>query len=134
VPAFHFSARSAFDRNATLWCGYVIERGGKTTYFAADSAVGPHFASIRERFGRPDLALLPIGAYQPEWFMHPVHMAPSDALDIHHTLGAKTSVAIHHGTFQLGDDAIDTPARVIASLQPPDSFQVLSNGQTLTLT
>src|SRR4029077_19959414 len=69
VPAVHFSARGIFDRNRTLWCGYVIEAGNRMVYFAGDTGFGPHFAAIRERFGAPRLALLPIGAYQPHWFM-----------------------------------------------------------------
>jgi L-ascorbate metabolism protein UlaG (beta-lactamase superfamily) len=134
VPAVHFAGRTARDRNETLWCGYVIQSQSRTIYFAADSAIGPHFAAIRERFGPPDLALLPIGAYRPEWFMHPVHMGPADALNVHQTLQAKTSLAIHHGTFQLGDDAPDTPAKVIASLSASESFLVLPNGQSAKIT
>ena len=76
VPAQHFSARGIFDRNLTLWCGYVIETPDRIIYFAGDTGFGDHFAMIRERFGAPHLALLPIGAYEPRWFMSPVHMSP----------------------------------------------------------
>jgi len=76
VPALHFSARGIFDRNKALWCGYAIEYSGRLVYFAGDTSFGGHFAQIRERFGSPPLALLPIGAYEPRWFMSPVHMAP----------------------------------------------------------
>src|SRR5690242_18624979 len=69
VPALHFSARGLFDRNRTLWCGYVIETAGRTVYFAGDTAFGDHFGMIRGRFGAPQVALLPIGAYEPRWFM-----------------------------------------------------------------
>ncbi|HLI84125.1 MAG TPA: MBL fold metallo-hydrolase [Bryobacteraceae bacterium] len=75
VPTLHFSGRGLFDRNRTLWCGYVIEAAHQTIYFAGDTGFGPHFAQIRERFGPPRLALLPIGASEPRWFMAPVHMA-----------------------------------------------------------
>jgi L-ascorbate metabolism protein UlaG (beta-lactamase superfamily) len=109
VPALHFSARGIFDRNKTLWCGYAIEFPERLVYFAGDTGFGNHFAQIREKFGSPQLALLPIGAYEPRWFMAPVHMAPEEALRAHQILGAKTSIAIHHGTFQLADDGIDTP-------------------------
>jgi L-ascorbate metabolism protein UlaG (beta-lactamase superfamily) len=109
VPAQHFSARGLFDRNSTLWCGYVIETGDRIVYFAGDTGFGDHFASIRERFGAPSLALLPIGAYEPRWFMSPIHMAPDEAIRAHEILAAATSIAIHHGTFQLADDGIDTP-------------------------
>jgi L-ascorbate metabolism protein UlaG (beta-lactamase superfamily) len=133
VPAFHFSARALFDRNRTLWCGYVWEAADGLVYFAGDTAFGNHFARIRERFGAPRLALLPIGAYEPRWFMAPVHMAPEDAVRAHQVLGARTSIAIHHGTFQLGDEAIDTPKRRLMASNPGDNFLVLDNGQSVSL-
>jgi L-ascorbate metabolism protein UlaG (beta-lactamase superfamily) len=133
VPALHFSARGIFDRNRTLWCGYVIEAEDRIVYFAGDTGFGAHFASIRERFGAPRLALLPIGAYEPRWFMSPVHMAPDEAVRAHQILAARTSIAIHHGTFQLADDAIDTPPRLLRECAPGDSFLVLRNGQSMSL-
>jgi L-ascorbate metabolism protein UlaG (beta-lactamase superfamily) len=133
VPALHFASRGIFDRNRTLWCGYVIEAADRVVYFAGDTAFGNHFASIRERFGAPRLALLPIGAYEPRWFMSPVHMAPDEAVRAHQILGAETSIAIHHGTFQLGDEGIDTPKRRLIGCAPGDSFLVLDNGQSVTL-
>jgi L-ascorbate metabolism protein UlaG (beta-lactamase superfamily) len=132
VPAMHFSARGLFDRNRTLWCGYVIEAKDGLIYFAGDTGFGRHFAMIRERFGPPRLALLPIGAYQPRWFMSPVHMAPEDAVKAHEILGARSSIAIHHGTFQLTDEAIDTPARELRRWAP-ESFLALANGDFATL-
>jgi L-ascorbate metabolism protein UlaG (beta-lactamase superfamily) len=133
VPALHFSARGIFDRNRTLWCGYVIEAGNRIVYFAGDTAFGAHFSLIRERFGAPRLALLPIGAYEPRWFMSPVHMAPDEAVRAHAILGAQKSIAIHHGTFQLADDSIDTPKERLRACAPGDSFVVLDNGQSVTL-
>jgi L-ascorbate metabolism protein UlaG (beta-lactamase superfamily) len=134
VPAMHFSARGLFDRNLTLWCGYVVETAGRIVYFAGDTAFGAHFAQIRARFGPPRLALLPIGAYEPRWFMSPIHMAPDEAVRAHQILGTQTSVAIHHGTFQLGDDGIDTPKRKLRESAVGDSFLVLDNGRSVTLT
>ena len=128
VPALHFSSRGIFDRNMTLWCGYVIECQERLVYFAGDTGFGRHFAQIREKFGSPHLALLPIGAYEPRWFMAPVHMAPGDAIKAHEILAAKTSIAIHHGTFQLADDGLDTPKRQLLS-SAPESFLVLNNGE-----
>ena len=133
VPALHFSGRGIFDRNRTSWCGYVIETADRIVYFAGDTAFGRHFALIRERFGAPRLALLPIGAYEPRWFMSPVHMGPDEAVRAHEILGAKTSIAIHHGTFQLGDEGIDTPKERLRACAPGDSFLVLNNGQSTTL-
>jgi L-ascorbate metabolism protein UlaG (beta-lactamase superfamily) len=132
VPALHFSARGVFDRNKTLWCGYVVEDVRGSIYFAGDTAFGDHFAWIRERHGPPTVALLPIGAYDPRWFMSPVHMAPEEALKAHRILGAKTSVAIHHGTFQLTDESLDTPAKRLQECAGAESFIVLKNGQALT--
>ena len=132
VPALHFSGRGLFDRNRTLWCGYVIERQDTVIYFAGDTAFGSHFAAVRKRFGPPRLSLLPIGAYEPRWFMSAVHMAPEQAPRAHQVLGARTSLAIHHGTFQLGDEAVDTPARLFrAATRRPASFHILRNGEFL---
>jgi L-ascorbate metabolism protein UlaG (beta-lactamase superfamily) len=133
VPALHFSARGPFDRNRTLWCGYMIEAADRIIYFAGDTAFGAHFAQIREKFGAPRLALLPIGAYRPYWFMSAVHMSPADAVRAHQILAAATSIAIHHGTFQLADEGIDTPKRDLRACDPGDSFLILDNGQSVTL-
>jgi L-ascorbate metabolism protein UlaG (beta-lactamase superfamily) len=129
VPALHFSARGISDRNKTLWCGYAIEGQDRLVYFAGDTAFGGHFAQIREKFGAPYVALLPIGAYAPRWFMSPVHMAPDEAVRAHEILAAKTSIAIHHGTFQLSDDGIDTPKKELLASADHESFLVLHNGQ-----
>lgn len=130
VPALHFSARGILDRNKTLWCGYVVEDLDSVVYFAGDTSFGSHFAQIREKFGSPQLALLPIGAYEPRWFMSPVHMAPEEAVRAHQTLGAKISIAVHHGTFQLADDGIDTPQKQLMVCRRDDSFLILRNGES----
>lgn len=109
VPAQHFSGRGLFDRDRTLWLGYLIKGPAGATYFAGDTGDGPHFDEIKKRFGAPRLALLPIGAYQPGWFMSGVHVNPAEALKAHDRLGAGTSVGIHFGTFPLADDAQDEP-------------------------
>ncbi len=129
VPAFHFSGRWLHDRNKTLWCGYVMEFQECVVYFAGDTAFGPHFQQIREKFGSPRLALLPIGAYLPRWFMSRVHMGPDDAVRVHRILSAQTSIAIHHGTFQLAHDGIDTPKKELIAAARDDRFLALNNGQ-----
>ena len=134
VPALHFSSRGIFDRNTTLWCGYVIEYQERLVYFAGDTAFGHHFAWIREKFGSPRVALLPIGAYQPRWFMSRVHMGPDQAVKAHQILGARTSIAIHHGTFQLADEGLDTPRKELLACAPDESFLVLENGQFAEIT
>ena len=113
VPARHWSSRGFSDRAATLWCGYAIEAPGGLVYFAADSGYGRHFAEIRDRVGSPRVALLPIGAYLPRWFMEPFHLSPDDALQAHADLGAQTSLATHFGTFNLADDGETQPVEVL---------------------
>jgi L-ascorbate metabolism protein UlaG (beta-lactamase superfamily) len=129
VPALHFSGRAIYDRNVILWCGYVIECRERLVYFAGDTGFGSHFAQIREKFGAPHLALLPIGAYEPRWFMSPIHMAFDEAGRAHKILAARTSIAIHHGTFQLSDEGIDTPKKQLIAYAQDESFLVLNNGQ-----
>ncbi|WP_439596580.1 MBL fold metallo-hydrolase [Falsiroseomonas sp.] len=112
VPAQHFSARTPFDRNRALWGGFVIQApDGATVYFAGDSGWCPHFAEIGRRFGRIDLALIPIGAYAPRWFMRTQHMDPEEAVLAHLACGARASLAMHFGTFfRLTDEPIEEPA------------------------
>ena len=137
TPARHFSARTPFDRNRALWSGFMLEAGGRRLLFAGDSGAGPHWAQIGERLGAPDLALLPIGAYAPRWFMAPVHMDPADAVRAHLALGARRSIGMHFGTFQLTDEAMDDPPRELAiaarAQGVADAFTVLGEGETLVL-
>lgn len=114
VPAEHFSIRKPLDFNATLWGGFVLETPAGTIYFVGDTGNGLHFAAIRERFGPVTLSLIPIGAYAPRWFMSPVHIDPSEAVAAGLTVESQVSLAIHFGTFLLGDDAFDEPQRALA--------------------
>jgi L-ascorbate metabolism protein UlaG (beta-lactamase superfamily) len=107
----------------------VIECQERLVYFAGDTAFGEHFEQIREKFGSPHVALLPIGAYQPRWFMSPVHMGPDEAVKAHKILAAGTSIAIHHGTFQLADDGIDNPRKELLACAGHEPFLILGNGQ-----
>jgi L-ascorbate metabolism protein UlaG (beta-lactamase superfamily) len=134
VPAQHFSGRGLFDRDRALWAGFVVTGPAGSVYFAGDTGFGPHFAKIRERYGPPRLALLPIGAYRPEWFMSRVHMSPDEALSSHRILGAGTSVGIHFGTFRLADDGQDEPAerigaRLAEEAEPAPRFWILGFGE-----
>ncbi len=104
VPSQHFCARAMSDRNRTLWGGFVISTPGGNIYFAGDTGWSDHFAEISRRFPSIRLALLPIGAYLPRWFMKPAHINPEEAVRASLVLKASTSVAIHYGTFNLGDD------------------------------
>ena len=115
VPAEHFSARGPLDRNTSLWGGFVLTTPAGTIYFAGDSGDGAHFAAIRERFGPMTLSFLPIGAYEPRWFMAPVHIDPKEALAASLALESGVSVAIHFGVFRLADDAFDAPPKALAA-------------------
>ena len=112
--AQHFSARGVFDRNYALWGGFLIEAAGRRILFAGDTGYGPHFREIAARLGPIDLALLPIGAYEPRWFMKDIHMNPAEAVQAHLDLAARQSLAMHFGTFQLTPEAIDAPVRALA--------------------
>lgn len=137
VRAQHFSARGISDRNRTLWCGYWISTPAGAVYFAADTAFGPHFEEIRKRLGRPRIALLPIGAYKPEWFMSPVHMSPVQAVEAHRILAPERSVAIHWGTFQLADDGYDEPVvdlrKALAEHSGLPPFEAIQNGTAIEI-
>ena len=110
VPAQHFSSRGTFDRDATLWCGFVIRRSGGNIYFAADSGYNESiFKEIGSQCSPIEISLLPIGAYKPEWFMSPIHCSPEEAVQIHIDIKSRQSIASHFGTFQLADDGKDEP-------------------------
>ena len=118
TPARHFSARRLGDRNRTLWCGFAIERSGKRAYFAADTAYHPLFGEIGARCGPFDFAMIPIGAYDPRWFMNVVHVDPEEAVQMYQDIvGAHPGaplplmLGIHWGTFRLTDEPMDEPPR-----------------------
>ena len=138
TPAQHWSARSAGKRNGTLWGGFWLRRPqeARSVYFAADSGLGRLFERIHERLGVPDTAFLPIGAYEPRWFMREQHMNPEDAVQAFLALGSPRSVAMHFGTFRLTDEGIDQPARDLAVALAahgvsPERFVVPRFGETL---
>lgn len=114
VPARHFSGRGLFDRNRTLWGGFVLESTGGPIYFVGDTGWGAHFQQVKDRFGAVRLAIIPIGAFRPEWFMGPMHISPKDAVRAHQLLEAKVSVPMHYGTFKLADDEQDEPLEELA--------------------
>ncbi|WP_443113948.1 MBL fold metallo-hydrolase [Herbaspirillum seropedicae] len=153
VPATHWSARGLFDRSETLWGGWVLQAmdcPGKadttrqspvapfSVYFAGDTGYSKDFRDIGERFGHFDLALIPIGAYAPRWFMQNQHVDPAQAVLIHQDVHARRSVAIHWGTFELADDALDEAPRELAKAMQAaglsqEQFVTLKHGETLKL-
>ena len=115
LPALHWSKRTIADTNRSLWGAFLIELQAGSIYFGADTGfgTGETFREVKRLFGPPRLSLLPIGAYEPRWFMAPQHMNPKEAVTAHKLLGSKQSLAIHHGTIQLTDEAIDAPAKAL---------------------
>lgn len=106
VPARHFSARGLFDRNKTLWCGYIIHSKAGNIYFAGDTGYGEFFKDIRRRYGDIFASIIPIGAYKPRWFMESIHLSPKEAIQVHRDLQSEQSFAMHFGTFPLADDGM----------------------------
>jgi N-acyl-phosphatidylethanolamine-hydrolysing phospholipase D len=143
VPAQHWSARGLTDRSETLWGGWVLQTAAGATkpfsiYFAGDTGYSRDFQDIGRRFGSFDLALIPIGAYAPRWFMQGQHVDPAQAVQIHRDVHARRSIGIHWGSFELADDPLDEPPRLLAEESQKaglesGEFTVLRHGETLKL-
>lgn len=138
VPALHWSSRGLRDRRMALWGGFMLRAGGKLIYFAGDTGYGTGaiFRDLRQRFGPVDLALLPIGAYDPRWFMAAQHTDPEDAVQIMLDLDATAAIGIHWGTFKLTDEPMEEPAqRLAAELRTrglaADRFRALRPGDSI---
>lgn len=109
LPAQHWSVRGIGDRNKTLWGAFLIQTKLFKIYFAGDTGYGKHFSYVYDQFGAIDLALLPIGAYEPRWFMEAQHINPEEAVIASKDLHANKAIAIHFGTFQLANESINQP-------------------------
>jgi L-ascorbate metabolism protein UlaG (beta-lactamase superfamily) len=133
VPARHWCRRSPFGTNTRLWGGFMLRAGGRLVYFVGDSGYDPAlFAEIGERCGKPDLALIPIGAYEPRWFMSTAHMDPAEAVQVHRDVGARRSLAMHWGTFQLTDEGREDPLRELSrALAPGEDFTAPEPGASV---
>jgi len=132
----HRSGRGVTDQNKTLWGGFVIKTRLGNIYFAGDTGYGPHFKEAGNTHGEFILSLLPIGAYEPRWFMKSAHLNPRDAVAAHLDLNSQKSMAIHFGTFQLTYEGIDQPItdlkKAVTDLQVPETdFIVPEFGQTI---
>ncbi len=138
VPSQHWSRRGLFDTNETLWGGFVIEGKAARIYHAGDTAYFEGFKEIGARFPSLDAALLPIGAYDPPWFMEKQHMNPEQATQAFVDLGAKSFVAMHWGTFKLTDEPLDEPPQRLRAewarrALPPESLRIPAIGETISL-
>ena len=141
TPANHWSARGVNDRRMTLWAGHFVETPAGSIWFAGDSGYGNGtiFTDIRQRHGTPDLALIPIGAYEPRWFMAPQHVNPAEAVRILQDLGARNALGIHWGTFQLTDEGREAARLALATALtaaaiPPARFVAAQPGRVYEFT
>ena len=135
VPAQHFSARGLRDRNAVHWCSWVLETPGGKVFFSCDTGYSPDARNIGEGFGPFRLSLLPIGGYQPRWFMSTMHVNPPEAVKMHRDLRSEQSLGMHWGTFKLTDEPMGEPPLYLAralkeAAVPAEEFQVLKIGET----
>ena len=159
TPTRHWSNRLGSPRNHRLWGGFFLQVGqvsdltirpktqtsqvkdltysGRRLWFAGDTGYDADmFHEIGRRCGAPELALVPIGAYEPRWFMAPMHINPAEAVAAHRDVGARLSLAMHWGTFQLTDEGRDEPVRALAAARieaglSPEEFRVLAPGESL---
>ena len=138
VPIQHFSSRSPFDRNRTLWSGWIIESKRGNIFFAGDTGYSPLFKEIGDRFKPIRVSIIPIGAYRPRWFMRPVHVDPPEAVMIHKDTLSERSIASHWGTFKMADEPPgEPPVYLRKSLKEAgigeEEFILMNAGETLSV-
>ncbi len=138
VPARHWSMRTLWDRNRSLWCGWVIHHPALRFYFSGDSGYSDRLAEIGARLGPFDLAALPIGAYAPRWFMQTQHMDPQQSVQLYQQLNTPRAFPIHWGVFELADESLDEPPQQLhqalsaAGITQP-GFQPLKIGERIDI-
>jgi L-ascorbate metabolism protein UlaG (beta-lactamase superfamily) len=135
----HWANRSLWDRNRTLWGSWALLHPTFRFWYAGDLGYSPDPLAIGARFGRFDLAAIPIGAYEPRWFMAPQHVAPDEAVQVMLDVGAERAIGVHWGTFALTDEPLDEPPRALAQAVAargiaPERFAVLRHGETRRFT
>ena len=135
LPAYHWSARGVNDRRMALWCAYALTTPAGPLYHVGDTGYGDGaiFADFHARFGPARLATLPIGAYEPRWFMSQQHVDPAEAVRIAGEVGAVQALGHHWGTFRLTNEGVERPAEALAAALAaadlsPDRFQALRPG------
>ncbi len=139
TPARHWTNRLGSPANSRLWGSFFLKWGGSAAWFAGDTGYdAEYFRAIREKLGSPRLALIPIGAYEPRWFMEPVHCNPVEAVQIHRDLAASQSLGMHWGTFRLTDEGREAPPAALASALTAaglshEVFKVLAPGASVTV-
>jgi N-acyl-phosphatidylethanolamine-hydrolysing phospholipase D len=136
TPAQHWSARSLWDRNKTLWASWMLQIDDKVIWYSGDTGYNPYqFKEIGQKFKTVDLALISIGAYEPRWFMKDMHINPEEAVQIHQDISSNHSIAVQWGTFQLTSEPIDDPPLKLKNALaqkgiPQEKFEILRIGET----
>lgn len=138
VPAQHWSMRTFWNRNRSLWCGWVFEGTTQRFWFSGDTGYSPQLLAIPERLGEITVAALPAGAYAPRWFMSAHHMDPQSAIALWQQMGMPRAFPIHWGVFELADESLDEPVleltQALSNVAPiNDNFRILKIGQYLSL-
>ncbi len=138
VPIQHYSSRTPWNRNHSLWAGWVIKDSQSTIFFVGDTGYSKDFKDIGKRFGPMDLSLLPIGAYEPRRFMESIHVNPQEAVKIHQDVQSRYSIGMHWGTFSLTTEDMDEPPRQLkqalkqANISESEFF-IMGHGETRML-
>ncbi len=136
TPAQHWSSRSLWDRNKSLWASWLLQVGDQTIWYSGDTGYNPYqFKEIGEKFSTVNLALISIGAYEPRWFMKDMHINPDEAVQIHLDIKSAHSIAVQWGTFQLTAEPIDDPPvklkeALVKRGIPSEEFELLKIGET----
>jgi L-ascorbate metabolism protein UlaG (beta-lactamase superfamily) len=138
VPLQHFSNRTPFDRNETLWSGWMVETKSAKIFFAGDTGYSPVFKEIGDRFGPIQISIIPIGAYRPRWFMSPVHVDPPEAIKILKDIHSQIAIAGHWGTFKLSDEPLGEPPVYLRKVMKENGiderqFILMKFGETMRL-
>ncbi|MFP4090417.1 MAG: MBL fold metallo-hydrolase [Cyclobacteriaceae bacterium] len=137
LPSKHWNRRYLRDINKQLWGSFMIKTKDKSIYFGADSAYAGHFKEIREIVGSPDICLLPIGTFKPSYIMSEAHMNPTEAVQAFHDLGGKVMIPMHYGTYDLSDEPLGEPLRILRGIEESGNIRgeawVLDVGQKYPL-
>jgi L-ascorbate metabolism protein UlaG (beta-lactamase superfamily) len=138
LPTRHWSNRTPWDKNETLWGAFVLQAGGRQVYFGGDSGYGSHFRDAGRLFPGLDVALIGAGAYAPRWIMAPNHQDPAHAVQAFHDTGAKVLVPMHYGTFNLSGEPRGEPLRLLQAARDTGQLQgelrLLAVGESLAFT
>ena len=129
LPSRHWSKRGMTDTNKRLWGAYVVQSKKITIYFSGDTGYGSHFIEAKELFPSIDVAIIGVGAYKPEWFMSPNHISPTHSVTAFHELGAKVFIPMHYGTFDISDEPVGEPYRILKQLESENKI----NGKLKTM-